>query len=104
MGPQIASGSLIYNYYAFLYCVVSDEVLPNSSQTIEQIEVIQEVFVPGVSKTNDSALDKKQGDKTQFYPKKDARKRKMDLIMPIIFAISPIDGSSYRVIDSSILQ
>ena len=49
LGPQSASGSPIYNYYAFLYYVVNDEVLLNSSQTIQQIEVIQEVFVPGVS-------------------------------------------------------
>ena len=28
----------------------------------------------------------------------------MDLILPIIFTIAPIDGSSYRVIDSPILQ
>ena len=28
----------------------------------------------------------------------------MDLILPIIFAITPIDGSCYRVIDSSNIQ
>ena len=28
----------------------------------------------------------------------------MDLILPITFTIAPIDGSSHRVIDSSILQ
>ena len=33
-----------------------------------------------------------------------SRKKKMDLILPIIFAITPIDRSSYRVIDSSILK
>ena len=29
---------------------------------------------------------------------------KTDLILDTIFAITPIDGSGYRVIDSSILQ
>lgn len=47
----------------------------------------------------DSALNKKQGDYTQFSPKKDSMKMKMDLILPIIFAITPVDGSHYRVID-----
>ena len=28
----------------------------------------------------------------------------MDLILPIIFAITSVDGSCYRVIDSSILK
>ena len=27
----------------------------------------------------------------------------MDLVLPIIFAMTPIDGSCYRVIDTSIL-
>ena len=40
---------------------------------------------------NDSAVDKKQGDYTQFSPKKDSRKMKMDLILPIIFAITFMD-------------
>ena len=39
---------------------------------------------------------------TIFF-KKDSRKKKIDLILPIVFAITPIDGSRYRVIDSSIL-
>ena len=29
---------------------------------------------------------------------------KTNLILPIIFAVTPADGSGYRVIDSSILQ
>ena len=28
----------------------------------------------------------------------------MDLILPFVFAMLPIDGSCYRVIDTSILQ
>ena len=27
----------------------------------------------------------------------------MDLVLPIIFAMTPVDGSCYRVIDTSIL-
>ena len=36
--------------------------------------------------------------------KKDIRNRKMDLLLPIIFAITPIDGLCYRVIKSLILE
>ena len=75
--------------YTFWYCIVNDEVPSTSSQIFEQIEVIQEVVLPGISKLNDSALDKREGDLTQFSPKKDSRKRKMDLILPIIFSITP---------------
>ena len=64
-------------------------------------------------KLNDSALDKKQGDQTQFFPNKGSRKRQMDFIllkflnclkMDFIFGVTGIDGSSYRVINSLILQ
>ena len=53
---------------------------------------------------NDSALDKKQGDYTQFSPKNDCSKMKINLILPIIFAITPVHGLNYRIINSSILQ
>ena len=53
---------------------------------------------------HNSATDKKQGDQTQFSPKKDSRKRKIDFILPIIFAVTPLDGWCYRVIDSSVIQ
>ena len=75
--------------YTFWYCIVNDEVPSTSSQIFEQIEVIQEVVLPGIPKLNDSALGKREGDLTQFSPKKDSRKRKMDLILPIIFSITP---------------
>ena len=39
-------------------------------------EIIQEVVLPGISKQNDSAQDKKQGDQTQFSPKKRLQKKK----------------------------
>ena len=41
-----------------------------------QIEVIQEVVLAGISKLNDSALDKKPGEQTLFFPKKTAEKGK----------------------------
>ena len=53
---------------------------------------------------NDSAPDKKPKEQIQFSPKKDSSKRKIVLISPIIFPITPVDWSFYRVIDSSILQ
>ena len=39
-----------------------------------------------------------------IFSKKDSRKSKMDLILPIIFAFNPIDGSCYKVMDSSNIQ
>ena len=47
--------------YTFRYCVVI-EVPLTSSQIFEQVEVIQ--VLPGISKLNDSASDKKPGDQT----------------------------------------
>ena len=40
----------------------------------------------------------------QNFFQKNSRNSKIDLILPIIFAITPIDGSCYRVIDSSNIQ
>ena len=51
--------------YTFWYCDVSDEAPLTSSQIFEQIEVIQGVVLPGKSKLNDSAPDKKPGDQSQ---------------------------------------
>ena len=46
----------MYSYF----CVVNGvKVSSTSSQIVEQIEFIQEVVLSGVSKPNDSALDKK---------------------------------------------
>ena len=90
-----------YKKCTFWYCVVNEEVPLTSSQIVEQIEVIQEVILLRISNMNDSALDKKQ-DLTQFFHKKEYRKRKM--ILPIIFTIATVDGSCYRVMNSSILQ
>ena len=39
--------------YLFWYYVVNDEVTSNSSQIVEQIDVIQEAVLPGISKLND---------------------------------------------------
>ena len=62
--------------YTFLYCVVNDEVPSTSSQIVEQLEVIQEVVLPGISKLIDSALDKKHGKQIKFHIKKDSEKEK----------------------------
>ena len=74
------------------------------TQILEQIEVIQEVVLPGISKLNNSGPHKKPRDQTQFSQKKGSRKRKMDLMLRIIFDMIPTDGSYYRVINSSIQQ
>ena len=75
-----------------------------SSKIVEQIGGNEEGDTPEVSKLNDSALDKKQGDQTRFSPKQDSKTLKMDLIYPLIFAITLFEGLLYRVINSSILQ
>ena len=46
------------------------------TQIFEQIEVIQEVVLPGMSKLNDSGPHKKPKDQTQFSPKKTLEKEK----------------------------
>ena len=55
---------------------VKDEVPSTSSQFVEQIKIIQEIALPGLSQLNDLAPDKKQGDQTQFSPKKTPEKGK----------------------------
>ena len=52
--------------YTFWNCVVNDEVPSTSSQIVEQIKVIKGVVLPGISKMNDSAPDKKLKEQTQF--------------------------------------
>ena len=48
--------------YTFWYSLVNDEVPSTTSQIVKEIEDIQGGDMPGVSKMNDSALDKKQED------------------------------------------
>ena len=55
--------------YTFWYYVANDQVPSTSSQIVEKIEDIQEVVLPGILKLNNSALEKKQGDQIQFFPK-----------------------------------
>ena len=55
--------------YTFWYYVVNDQIPSTSSQIVEKIEDIQEVVLPGILKLNNSALEKKQGDQIQFFPK-----------------------------------
>ena len=74
--------------YTFWYRVVNDEVTSTSSQIFEQIQVIQGVVLTGISKLNDSVPEKRSGDQTQWK-----KKTKTGLILPIKFAITPINGS-----------
>ena len=55
--------------YTFWYYVVNDQVPSISSQIVEKLEDIQEVVLPGILELNNSALEKKQGDQIQFFPK-----------------------------------
>ena len=52
--------------YTFWYSLVNDEVPSTTSQIVKEIEDIQGGDMPGVSKMNDSALDKKQEDYKKF--------------------------------------
>ena len=54
--------------YTFWYHALNDKVPSTSSQIVEQIEFIPEVVLLGISKLNDAAPGKKQGDQTQFSP------------------------------------
>ena len=56
--------------YTFWHCIVNDEVPSTSSQMVEQIEVIQGVVLPGISKMNDAGPDKKPKEQIQFSQKK----------------------------------
>ena len=82
------------NMYIFLqYCVVSYDKAPSiSSQIIEQIEVIQEAVLSGVSKLNDSAMKNEQEDQTNFLPNKHPRNRKwICYYLLYSLGITPID-------------
>ena len=50
----------------------------SSQQTVEQIEIIQEVDLQDVSKVNDSVMNKNKEIQYSFLQKKYSRKRKMD--------------------------
>ena len=57
--------------------------LPNSSQTLKQIELVKEVGLPEVSKLNYSVMNKNQGD--QFPLEKETlEKRKWITTFPLI--------------------
>ena len=73
-----------------------------SSQIVEQIEVILEVVLRGISKLNGSALDTKQGDQTQFFSEQRLQEKENRFDIPIIITISSIYGSCCGVIDSFI--
>ena len=61
--------------YAFWNCVHNDEVPSTSSKIVEQIEIIQGVVLPGISKLNDWMPRKGTKKKNTFSPKNDSRKR-----------------------------
>ena len=82
------------NIYILIFCCQWS----TSSLIIEQIDVFQEVTLLGISKLNDSALDKKQGDLTQFFPKKDYRKRKMNLILAIVSHLTTVQTRKRKVL------
>ena len=56
--------------YSFWYCVVNGELPSSFPQIVEKIEVIQEAVLPGISKLNYSAQDKKQGEQKTVPSKK----------------------------------
>ena len=56
--------------YSFWYCVVNGELPSSFPQIVAKIEVIQEAVLPGISKLNYSALDKKQGEQKTVSSKK----------------------------------
>ena len=51
------------------------------SQTVEQIDFVEEV-----SNLNDSVTSKNQGDKTAFFRKNFSWKKKIDTLLSLIFA------------------
>ena len=61
--------------YTFWNCVHNDEVPSTSSKIVEQIEIIQGVVLPGISKLNDSAQTRNQK-KTHFHQKMTLEKGK----------------------------
>ena len=72
-----------HKIYTFWHCVFREGVPSTSSQIVEQIEVIQGVVLPGISRLN-------QLSKHNFL-QKNFKKRKMDLILPVIFSVTPTD-------------
>ena len=82
---------LIKETYTFLYSVVIDEVPSTSSQTDEQFAHIQEGDTPGASKLNDWHYTRNKEIEHNFLPKNTLGKEKMDLMLSIIFAITPVD-------------
>ena len=74
--------------------------------TVKQIEVIQEVVSPEVSKLNDRKMNKKRGDQIQFSPEKKTLKKRKWIYhhsSPNNIII-PVHGLCFKIIDSSILK
>ena len=97
------------------HIVVDNEVVNSSQQTFEQIEVTLEAVLPEISKLNDLVIKEKNNDiQSSFLQKKTVQKEQtdfsnseMDSSQFLLLSSNnstPIDGSCYRTINSSILQ
>ena len=76
-----------------------------SRQTVEQLEVIQELVFPEVSKVNDLVINKKYEDQYSFLQKKNLEKKvDSSLLLFLLSNIPPIDGSNFKIIESSDLN
>ena len=74
--------------YIFWYCVVNDEVPLTSPQIAEQIEAIQKVVWLGISKLNDSALDKKTWKLNTVFSKKMTIEKGKWICSCLLFSLS----------------
>ena len=84
-----------HKIYTFWYCVVNEEVPSTSSQIVEQIEFIQEVVLPGISKLNRLS-------KHNFLQKRTLEKGKWISYYSLYFLSHQL--LCYRVNDSTILK
>ena len=80
-----------WEIYIFQYRTVNNELPSTSFQIAEQVKVIQEVILRGISKLTQHYTKNKE---TKQFSQKNSGKRNIDLILSIIFPITPIDGSS----------
>ena len=74
-----------------MLCSRDDESPLTSSQIAEQIDVIQEVVLPAVTKLNDSAINKEKGDHTQFSPNTVTALEMVGILPIMFFLITPVD-------------
>ena len=89
--------------YTFWYYVINDEIPSTFSQSFNKLRLFKKSFYQEYLSWITKQQTRNKETKHNFL-RKFSRKRKMDLILPIIFPTTPIDGSCYRVIDSSNIQ